>query len=806
MKILFLSIVGSLLINVIQLFAQKPVNGTVYGTITEKKTNNPIEFANVILHSKSDSTKIVGTATDAKGKFRFNNLINGDYTLSYSFLGFEKAITIAFTINEQHHDINLGTLGLSASSQEMKEVTITGKRSTYINSIDRKVFNVGDDLIGKTGSVSELLQNVPSVTVDMEGNISLRGSENVMVLINGKPSALMGANRAAVLQQMPANSIDKIEVITNPSAKYKPDGTSGIINIVLKKNKSLGFNGTIMVNAGNNNRYNGNIIANYNSGKINLYGSYSLRQDSRLRYNASWVKKTDSLNHVSYTDAHSNDNARPFSHIGTVGIDYKLNDHNQIGLSSNYNYRNFTRHESANTLFEDSLFTITKNFDRNRIDPEYEKDLEVSANFRHLFKKEGHELNVDYTTSATKEVEDNHYTNLTWFPATNLSYDNTLIKQNDNESQLLVEYSNPISETNKFESGYIFEYRKNDMNYYGESLNTISNKWEKDYVKSNHFIYTENIHVLYTTYEMELGKLGILAGLRSEITAVKSNQVTTDSLITNNYYRLYPTLHLSYNISESQQLQLNYSHRIRRPEGDEMNPFPEYQSLYYLRIGNPRLKPEDIHSVEFGYQYKKNKTTFISTIYDRYRYNGMTSITKYINDSVLLNTSENLAKSNSLGLEFIVSSIFTKKITVNLSTNAFLSIIDASSLGYSSKKSILSWSANLNTTVSLTKNTMLQVTSNYQSESLTPQGKRLPSYVVNLGLKQEFFKKKASFIITVSDVFNTLRNSYLIDTPELYAKSIRKRSARLIYAGLSYTFGNNGKKQKENTIKFDNQL
>jgi outer membrane receptor protein involved in Fe transport len=250
-------------------------------------------------------------------------------------------------------------------------------------------------------------------------------------------------------------------------------------------------------------------------------------------------------------------------------------------------------------------------------------------------------------------------------------------------------------------------------------------------------------------------------------------------------------------------LQINYSHRIRRPEGDDLNPFPEWQDPYNLRIGNPHLKPADVHSVEFGYQYKKKKTTFLSTIYYRYTYNAMTDIVRFINDTVKLTTRENLSKSRSAGLELVFSTSIGKLATLNLSTNTYYNSIDASSLGYGSNKSIISWSANLSAGIDLTKSTVLQVTSSYIAETLTPQGKQLPSFVMNTGLKQELFKSKMTFIMTVSDVFNSLRNRTLIDTPELYEKIIRRRSARIIYAGFTYTFGNQ-KKKKE--LEFDNKL
>jgi outer membrane receptor protein involved in Fe transport len=791
----------------LNLSAQKQSKGSLVGIVVDKQSKEPIEFANVVLQRESDNTQISGTTTDAKGKFTLNKIADGKYKIVYSFIGFEQQETPAFIINEQNRTINIGQLGLSVVSQQIKDAVVVGERSTYTNSIDRKVFNVGKDVIGKTGSVSDLMQNIPSLSVDIDGNLSLRGSDNVMVLINGKPSAMMGTNRAAVLQQMPANSIERIEVITNPSAKFKPDGTSGIINIVLKKNKGLGMNGTVMANVGNDDRYNGNIAANYNTGKVNVFGSYSVRQDDRLRYTLDSRKRTDlTTNVIDYTNMDAQEKSRPISNIIHSGIDIKINDHNDIGISGNYNHRSLLKTGITTTQNEDQNHLMTKDLDRDRIDPEFEHSFEYTVNYKHAFSKEGHELTIDYTSSVQKEQEDNHYTNVSRMPVAIPTFDNTLIKQDDNESQFSVEYSNPLSETSKFESGYIFETRKNNMDFFGENFNPTSKVWEKDFVKSNQFIYNEDIHVLYSTYEKEFGKFGILGGVRAEQALVKSHQITTDSLLDNNYFKLYPSLHLSYNMDDAHELQLNYSHRIRRPEGDDMNPFPEYQDPYNLRVGNPRLLPEENHSVEFGYQYKNKATTITSTIYYRYTYNGMSSITKYLNDSVLLSTRVNLSKSSSAGFEFIIATTLAKIINVNFSSNTFFNTIDASSLGYSGKKSNISYMLNLNSSVNLTKSTMVQFNSNYVSEKLTPQGKQLPSFVMNMGFRQEFLKKKAAFIFTVSDVLNTLKNNSEVDMPELYQHVIRRRSARMVYAGVSYTFGKQLKKSKENTLKFDNQL
>jgi len=794
---------GILTLNFIILSAQQQGQGSVSGIIIEKTSNKPLEFANVIIRSNSDSTRFQGTITGGKGEFTFDKLVFGDYRITYSFIGFDKVETPVFVINTKQNRLNLGKLYISESTATLGEISVTARRSTFVSSIDRKTFNVGQDIMSKTGSVSELLQNVPSVQVDIEGNVSLRGSDNVMFLINGKPSSLMGANRAAVLQQMPANSIEKIEIITNPSAKYKPDGTSGIINIVLKKDKSLGLNGLVSLNAGNDNRYNGNLSVNYNPGKINIFGRYSLRQDERVRYTDDYRKHFISDNDtINYTHVVSRDYSRPLSHIVQAGADYKINSHNTAGVNGSYNYRSFIRHANDANLWQSTDLTTTKDYDRSRSDPEFEKDIELTSDYVHSFGKEGHELSVNYTTSVSKEQEDNHYTNTYRIPVVSPAYDNTLIRQGGRESQFSVEYVNPVSEDTKIEAGYILESTKSDMDFFGESFDQLSSKWIKDTLKTNHFIYKDYINVLYGTYEQDLGKFGFLAGLRAEQAFLRADQITTDTVVKNRYFRIYPSLHLSYKLSGANELQLNYSHRIRRPEGDDMNPFPEYADPYNLRIGNPHLKPADVHSVELGYQYKKNNTTFLSTLYYRYTYNGMTDITRFINDTVKLTTRENLTKSSSAGLELILSASIGKLGNVNIGTNAFYNTIDASGLGYGRRKSIIAWSANLSAGINVSKSTLLQITSNYVAETLTPQGKQLPSFVINTGFKQEFINRKLALIVTVSDVFNSLRNKTVVDTPELYEKIVRRRSARIIYTGFTYTFGN----QKKKELEYDNKL
>lgn len=801
-----ISVISLILItNILAISADVLVDGTITGGVYDKSSGTAVEFATVMVKNAKDSI-IQGSVTDKNGTFEFHGLPYGKYKVSYSFVGFYKIETQPFQLNSKQNKVNLGKLYITETSKTLEPVEVVGQRSTFVNSIDRKTFNVGQDLMSKSGSVSDLMMNIPSVQVDVDGNVSLRGSGNVTILIDGKPSAMMKLNSAAILQQMPANSIEKIEIITNPSAKYKPDGTSGIINIILKKDKDLGFNGNFTVNIGNDDRQNFNVMANYNPGKLNIYGSFGIRHDNRTRINNLTSTTYDSLNLATHSKTYSIGVSKPLYYIGSAGFDYKLNTKNKIGASFNYNSRYQQQTDHSIYLLQDNSLNTLTDYNRDRVLPELESDLELNSFYQHSFNKEGHELNVNYVMSISREKEDNYYTNTYRTPVRPNGKDNMFYHHANTESQFSVEYTLPIADNSKFEAGYLWESFNNNMDLKRDTLNFVLNSWKRDVLRSNQFIRSDNNHVLYATYEKEIGKLGFLVGVRGEQTFCTSNLVTLDSIIKSQYTRLYPTLHLSYKLMDVHELQLNYSHRIRRPDDEELNPFPEYQDLNNIRAGNPNLKPEDIHSFELGYQFKKEATTFLSTLYYRSKYNSITSIIKNLGNNVFMSTLQNLDKSQSAGFELILSTSLGKFATLNLATNTFYNTIDAAALGFSNIKSNISWTANGNVSFNLTKSTFWQITSNYTGETLTPQGKRLPAFVMNTGLKQEIFKKKAALILTISDIFNSNRNSYIIDSPDLYRYEIRKRSSQTIYLGFTYNFGSISRKLKENQIKYDNQL
>ncbi len=355
------------------LSAQTKNNGNVSGIVLSGTNNKPLELVNVVVIDPTDSSIVTGAVTNNKGKFEISNIPLGEYYVRYTLLGFKEKKSPRIVLDSINSKIILGTISLIETEVNLSEVTVTSEKSTFNNTIDRKVYNVQQDVVSKTGTVSDLLQNIPSVQVDIDGTVSLRGSGNVLILINGKPSPLMGKSRSEVLQQMSASSIEKIEVITNPSAKFKPDGTSGIINIVMKKDANTGLNGSVSANAGNEDRYNGSVNLNYNPGQYNVFGSYSIRQDYRNSFTKDRRKIFDSTGQLSsYHNEDGKSYSKPISHVAILGLDYHLDESNSFGLSGNFHYRDFVRTETSTKITKNISELPTEEYDRLRYDPDYE--------------------------------------------------------------------------------------------------------------------------------------------------------------------------------------------------------------------------------------------------------------------------------------------------------------------------------------------------------------------------------------------------------------------------------------------------
>ncbi|MCX6285997.1 MAG: TonB-dependent receptor [Bacteroidetes bacterium] len=786
------------------LLAQSKPNGIIQGKILETQNKTPVEYANVALVDTLNGKIISGAVTDSTGSFRLTNIPNGIYFLDYSFIGYEKKRSKPIGIDRKHSRADVGELGLTPSAVNMKEVTVNADKSMIINRIDRKIFNVQQDIMAQTGTVTDVLQNIPAVTVDMDGNISLRGSGNVTILVNGRPSAMAGT---ASLDQMPASLVERIEVITNPSAKYRPDGTAGIINIVLKKNRKAGFNGSLGGNIGNNDRYTTNLQLNLNTGKFNIYGSYGFRKDYRWRSGDLNSQTIDTATQqTTYLYQHSEGYSRPVSNLATLGVDWSISDKDVTGISGTLNYRDFSRKSTAYNQYQNDSLHPIEEFTRYQEGPDYETSVGANAYYEHTFNsKDEYKLRADFVFQYGDEHENYTYTSVYTLPLYPNSRDFNYNHILDKKLNLALTYSRPLWKNASLEAGYDGNMEISDQDFLVQHYDNEQGSWVTDSILTNHYTGNQTVHALFGTLSYTIKKFSFMAGIRPELALLNLDFITQDTSIRQTYFAVYPTLHLSL-ASGKNEWQLNYSRRVNRPQPEDMNPVPEYRDPRNFFVGNPNLKPEDIHSFEFGYAVKSEHISLIPTIFYRYRLNGFTSVTYNKNDSVLVTTMENLAHDQSAGIDFSGNAQIVKILNLNFSASGYYNEIDASNIGYSSNKAALSWNAKMNAAIAITKSTILQVNGQYRSSVLTPQGMRYPTWVVNLGFRQDFFKKKLSVLITVSDLFNSSTSKSIVNTPVLVQESLRRRDGPVIYGGLVFNFSTTTKKEKDIKFEFDNSM
>ena len=810
------------LILLMQLFFSLSIfgQGRVTGTIINKSDREPIEFVTVEARTIDDNRLIDGAITDNTGRFEIAGLPFGEYELRYSFIGFVQTDTVRFVVSRENPAANVGTLELDDTMNVLDEFVVIGQRSIFETRIDRRIFHVGEDVMSVSSSVSDLMRHIPSIDVDVEGNVSLRGSESVQILINGRRSRLVqGAGRAMALQQLPASAIERIEIMTNPPARYRPDGTSGIINIIMRRERRPGVNGMWTANAGNEHRYNSTLFLNYNPGSINFFASYGIRLDnrgretfdSRTRLNT----KTEELSHI---EQNTFSRERPLTHLTRGGFSWDITPRNMLEVGVSYSHRGMSREGETHTILRDHDRILTDDRLRLRSDREFERDFEISAEFTHVFGEDRGEFTLEFEIEWERDSEDNLFTNQFRFPLRPETSDRTFVRERDREMTLHGNYSRPLGDEGELEIGFLIDTEFIDIDFRAEYLD--NGIWQSDLTKSNRFASEQNIYALYVTYETEFGNFGIMGGLRAEYARITTHQKTDGTITPHSYFNLFPSLHLSYRLSERNTLLLNYSLRINRPSAERLNPFALWSDPFNVSTGNPLLEPAKIHSFEFGYMFRSDVHTFMATAYHRHIFNQITSVTRYGfegNPLVLWTSLENLSSSQSSGLEFIFSSRIGSAVRFNLSSNVFYNVIDASNLGYSENQSTVAWNAGLNAHFNITRNLMAQLNTRYTAKTLTPQGYRQPSYIMNLGARYNFLNNRASLLFTVSDVFNSFRQVTVIniDSPNLLSQNNEevlvsrriehRRTSQIFNLGFVYRFGRQ-QRPVEVPLRFDETI
>jgi len=760
-------------------FAQQPsAVGSITGKLVDAK-NNPVSYATVTL-LRPDSSVANGDLSKDDGSFNITNTGIGSFRVRIESIGVAtKFINVQITADAP--DKRLGDVALTQTENTLGTVSIIGEKPIMELKVDKKVFNVDKNTTAAGGSATDVLQNVPSVSVSADGAVSLRGKTDVTILIDGKPSTLLGSDVASALQSLPANSIESVEVITNPSAKYDAQGMGGIINIITKKDGRFGINGNVTLGAGTRNKYNGNFGLNARKGKWNVFLNSSFRMNNT--YNNVTTTRDDKLaspggNFQSY---------RTYEHVprrfngsfNTIGASFEPDKYNSITLTENINIMRFAFRDTSDYNIYGSPHEVGPSlFDQERYSyfSGSPTSLSTTLDYKHKFKKKDEELNVDATYAITDFVRKQDYTTI----SDTANYEQHAPGVGSNNSLTAwADYTNPLFTKNgKLGLGF-----KSQLFWFTSSSDpTISTNGatpQFDPTLLSAYDYTQQIHAAYANWNDQLGKFSYQAGLRFEDAvyngagAFNKNGQRHDTTLHNQFSNLFPSAFISYQLGKQQSVYLNYSRRTNRPGFMQLLPFVDLSNPGTVNTGNPALKPEFINNIEFSYsKATKRGDNFILSAYYAATENLIEKITtplttdeaaKYgVPSSNLFTQPVNIASGTTYGLEgtghIQILPIWDATLNANFFENQLVIGNSNSQVSqYLSNNNGFTWFGKVNTNLKLPKNFSFQVNANYESPKVITQGNLKETYWVDLALRKNFWKNKATLVINCSDVFKTHR-------------------------------------------------
>ncbi|MCQ2293522.1 MAG: TonB-dependent receptor [Bacteroidaceae bacterium] len=801
----------------------------ISGRATDATTGEDLPFVNVRLTRPGQTKVIQGTTTGNGGTFTLGSVAAGDYTLTLSYVGYN-TLRQDVHVGKDRKPIDLGALAMTSASQKLGEATVSAEKSAMRLEVDRKSYNVAQDLSNVGATASEALENIPSVEVDQDGNISLRGSTSVEVWLNGKPSGLTSENRSAILEQMPAESIERIEVIDNPGSKYSAEGSAGIINIVLKNDRKAGYYGSLQVGANTEGGANASGNINYNSKWVDAYVNigYRHRKDENGSYSRQDLLtdgvKTGYQNGDVQGRSHGNN---LFTRAGitlhaskkddiTLGGSYMKGGNNSYSLSP-YHYGTYSLVDGVLTPFDTSVLTrdTKSRFASNMYN--------VELDYRHSFS-ERHFIDFHVSNGRWKSDTDNFYRDSTTytdpFLPTKKSYQSRPGHINNRWTSLKLDYENMLNERVTLQTGYNFDFHNEHT---PQEAMVDPNDWYgnaalPDTAYYNDFYYKSQVHALYASATMKFGKFGIQAGLRGEYWHVNTRSLDfyqqyenapQDKPYNKDFFQLFPTLFLSYQITEGDQLQLNYTRRLRRPHGGELNSFMDTREATSVRFGNPKLTPEYSNSFALNYLKTLEGHSFLVSLYYRPTTSVLQRISYHIDgDPRLFSTSMNLSRNTNAGIELTAKDKFWERLDLTTTLSGYyfglaafdeevLDPLFGQTITVSGKKdSRFVWNARIKAAVTLPWDISLQCTGYYRSRQVITQGYRNPSYGIDLGLRKHFLNRQLTLAINCRDVLDSHKfiSTTHSDTFEQYSK--RWRHGRKVNFTLTWNFGNTKPKKR----------
>lgn len=792
------------------LFSQKVNNSNnikIFGKVLDAKTNQPLEYATVIIKN-TETQKISGGITDLEGKFSIT-LPSATYKISVEFISFKSKEYPVQTITSNK---DLGVIKLAEDTNSLNEIVIVAEKSTVDIRLDKKIYNVGKDMTVKGGTASDVLDNVPSVDVDPEGIVSLRGSENVRILIDGKPSALVGLNGADALRQLPSDAIERVEVITSPSARYDAEGTAGILNIILRKGKATGFNGSVNVTVGDPANYQGSVNLNMRSEKINIFSNvgYNDRQGPGNYLSDITYLSNGSIDSLR-TENREFDRVRR-GYNANIGLEYFLDDKSSITgtifLRNSNNQNLSTNNISSFDTSGNNLYNST------RIQDEDEKDesLQFSLNYVNNFNDKGHKLSLDYQYNASKENEAADITDI------NPEFNTTNELSVDNLFQ--ADYVLPIGENSQFEAGYRGNFQDLKSDYL-----VIAPNLDPRFNPSNNLEFIQNVNAFYTQFGSKINKFSYLLGLRAEITAIDINLINTQESYKKRFTDFFPTVNLGYELTEDQSFTLGYSRRLRRPRSRFLNPFENRASETVISKGNVDLDPTYTNSFDLGYLNRWGKLTLNSSIYYQHSTNNIERVNRQevriINGqetNILVRQPINLASEDRMGFEFNANYNPSKKLRFSGSFNFFQFETDGEynyTLTNPTTNEITnvtqvfdakstSWFTRFDARVSLPLDIEWQTRLFYRGPRSDAQSDTDGLFSANLAFSKDILKDKGTLVLNVSDVFNSRKrvtNAFAPsrENPTNITNQTFQWRVRQVSLNFTYRFNQNKSKKERNS-------
>ncbi len=772
---------------------------SIYGTILDSESNSPLEYATISVYSPNDSIVKFGGISNANGKFNLE-VSKGKYNIKIEYISFKEKLIKNINVFKS---IDLGAIELVIDQNVLDEVELIGEKTQVEIKLDKTVYNIGKDLTLRGSSVSDVLDNLPSVAVDIDGNVSLRGNQNVRILINGKPSGLVGISSNDALKQFPSESVEKVEIITSPSARYNAEGTAGIINIVLRKNKLAGLNGSISTNGGDPKTFgvSGNI--NFRTEKINLFTNtgYSLSSYENASLSETEYFNSSSIN--NFLNENGSRNTERDSYYQSTGIEYFLND--KTSLVASY----LTRKSDSDDI---TINNINQNFQGDkksskRIENENETDdtKEFSLNLTHEFVNKGN-LTIDYQKEKSNEIESSFISNTQSNPKF-IEYLGEKVKTDENQNSELykIDYVLPIGEDGQFELGYRKSNKFQNTDYLVQD-EVLNGNYLINTDLTNNLFYNEKVNAFYTQYGNKKNKISYLFGIRVEESQTIVKQLESNSNSVKKYNDIFPTINLAYELKENETITLGYNRRISRPRSYFINPFPSRSSETSFFQGNPYLNPTYSNGIDLGYLKRLEKTTLNGSIYYKKSDEIFTFINEATGSSVMVNdilvpvikrSPVNLSSQEEIGIEFNTNYSHSKNWRIGGNVNFYQSEIIGNYNGiiYDSKNLI--WSGRLNNYLKLFSSVDWQTRISYRGPQKTAISTRKGSISTNTAFSKDIFGDKMTLTFKINDIFETQkwRLETLSETYKTYSES-SWRGGRNFNLSLIYRF--NQKKSQSN--------